>query len=315
MEAEGARGVHPVVEGGLVELGVLLVGDLGGALLPDRGHGIDGIKLGVVLPLRLVVVAGVCGLLLLAALGHEHLHGIAHVVAVATDELAELPLAQELVVVGLLGVLLEGHDDGGAGLGAVGGVVGGNGLDRVALHAVRDPAVALVRAVRAADDGDLARHHEGGVEAHAKAADDVHGVALGLGVGGLELLGAGVGDGAEVLLELLCRHADAVVGDRDGSGVLVKGHVDGEVCLVHLHGAVREALEVELVDGVRGVGDQLAEEDLAVGVDGVDHEVEELLALCLELAHATRPFPCCLVERGLVYPTLDNLSRSRLDIE
>ena len=295
MEAEGARGVRPVVEGGLVELGILLVGDLGAALLPDGGHRVDGLELGVVLPLRLVVVAGVGGALLLAALGHEHLDGVAHVVAVAADELAELPLAEELVVVGLVGVLLEGHDDGGAAGRAIGGVIGGDRLDRVALDAVGGPAEALVRAPGAADDGDLARDHEGGVEAHAEAADDVDGVTLGLGVGLLEGLGAGVGDGAEVLLELGLGHADAVVGDGDGAVVLVKGHVDGEVGLVDLHRRVREALEVELVDRVRRVGDELAQEDLAVGVDGVDHEVEQLLALCLELAHAALPFRAALL--------------------
>ena len=298
VQAEGTRRVGPVVEGRLVELGVLLVADLGGALLPDRGHGVDGLELGVVLPLGLVVVARVGRPLLLTALGHEHLHGVAHVVAVLLDEVAELPLGEELVVVGVLGVVLEGEDDRGPACVAIRRVVGGDGLDRVALDAVGGPAVALVGAPGARDDGDLLGDHEGGVEAHAKAADDVDGVALCLGVGRLELLGAGVGDRAEVLLQLVRRHADSVVRDGDGAGVLVKAHVDGEVCLVDADRAVGEALEVELVDGIRGVGHQLAEEDLPIGVDGVDHEVEQLLALCLELAHAARPFPCSFSNVG-----------------
>ena len=99
-----------------------------------------------------------------------------------------------------------------------------------------------------------------------------------------------MGDGAQVLLELLGRHADAVVGDGERAGVLVRRDGDGKVCLVNLGGGVRQALEVELVDGIGRVGDQLAQEDLPVGVDGVDHEVQELLALCLELAHVTHPF-------------------------
>ena len=107
-----------------------------------------------------------------------------------------------------------------------------------------------------------------------------------------------MGDGAEVPLQLVGRHADAVVGDGDGARILVKGHVDGKVSLIDLHGAVRQALEIELVDGIRGIGHQLAQEDLAVGVDGVDHEVEQLLALCLELAHAALPFRAALLNEG-----------------
>ena len=97
-----------------------------------------------------------------------------------------------------------------------------------------------------------------------------------------------MGDGAQVAVQVLLRHADAVVGHGDGAGVLVEGDVDAELVLRQLDAGVGEAFEVQLVDGVRRVGDELAQEDLAVGVDGVDHQVEQLLALCLELAHVRR---------------------------
>ena len=102
-----------------------------------------------------------------------------------------------------------------------------------------------------------------------------------------------MGDGAQVAVQVLLRHADAVVGHGDGAGILVEGDVDAELILRQLDAGVGEAFEVQLVDGVRRVGDELAQEDLAVGVDGVDHQVEQLLALCLELAHrcgASFPF-------------------------
>ena len=321
VETEGARRVLPVVEGRLVELVVLLGRDVASALLPDGGHGVQGLELLVVLPLRLVVVAGVGGLLLLAGLGDHHLDRVAHVVAVALDQVLQGVLGEVLVVAGLVGVVLEGKDDVGAAGRAVRRVVGGDGLDGVALDAVGGPAQALVGAEGARDHADRLGHHEGGVEAHAEAADDVDGVALLVGVGLLELLGAGVGDGAEVLLELVGGHADAVVRDSEGAGVLVVGERDGEVLLVDFGGGVGQALEVELVDGVGGVGDELAQEDLAVGVDGVDHEVEELFALCLEFAHGSRPF-VERVQQNSLYPTKatdilmrsENLSSSRLDL-
>ena len=43
-----------------------------------------------------------------------------------------------------------------------------------------------------------------------------------------------------------------------------------------------ERLEAQLVGGVGGVRDQLAQEDLLVAVQGVDHEVQQLLHLGLE---------------------------------
>ena len=287
VEGDGARRVLPVVEGGLVELVVLLRLDVGLGLLPDRRHGVDGLELGVVLVLGLVVVGGVVGLGLLAALGDHHLDGMAHVVAVAADEVLERPLlevqaiALALLAVRALHVVLEREDDVGAA------VLARAVLDGVALEAVALPHVRHVLAPGARDDLDLLGHHEGRVEAHTELADDVDVVALVLGVGLLELLRAGVGDGAQVALELVGRHADAVVRDGEGAGVLVGCDADGEAVLVELDIRVGEALEVELVLGVGRVGDELAEEDLLVGVDRVDHEVEQLLALCLELAHVS----------------------------
>ncbi len=247
---------------------------------------------------------------------------MAHVVAVALDEVLERVLGGVLVIAGVVGVVLEGEDDVGAAGRAIGRIVGGHGLDGVALDAVGGPAVALVGTEGARDHADLLGHHEGGVEAHAEAADDVHGVALGLGVLGLELLGTGVGDGAEVLLELLGGHANAVIRDGEGAGVLVVSERDGQVLLVDLGGGVGQALEVQLVDGVRRVGDELAQEDLAVGVDRVDHEVEELLAFSLKFTHRFA-FPSSSdIQQKCSYPSLrqdirrrsENFSRRRLDL-
>ena len=106
----------------------------------------------------------------------------------------------------------------------------------------------------------------------------------------LELLAAGMGDGAEVFLEVLGGHADAVVGDGKRARVLVKRDADGKVIVAELNTRVGETLEVELVHRIRRVGDKLTQEDLLVGVDRVDHEVEELLALGLNCCIRATPF-------------------------
>ena len=279
MQRDGARRVGEVVEVRLVELVVLLVGHVRLLALPDGNHRVDRVGLGVGLVLGLVVVAGVFRLRLLARLGNLHLDGVAHVVAVALDQVLQAVLGKIGVVVVLVGVLLEREDDVGAVLGALG--LG----DGVALNAVGFPRPRLVAAERTGNDAHLGGDHEAGVEADAELADDVDVVTLLLGVVGLERLGIGVCDGAEVLVELVLRHADAVVRDGDGAGTLVEADVNGQLVLGKLHVGIRQALEIEFIDGVGRVRDELAKEDLAIGVDRVDHEVEQFLALCFKFLH------------------------------
>ena len=106
-------------------------------------------------------------------------------------------------------------------------------------------------------------------------------------------------DGAEVAVEVFLRHADAVVGHGDGAGILVEGDVDAELVFRQLDAGVGEAFEVQLVNRIRCVGDELAQKDFAVGVDGIDHEVEQLFALCLEFAHVRRFLSVRARRRGI----------------
>jgi len=285
METDSARGIVKVVERGLVELVVILLLNVGAALFPDRRHGVDGLELLVVLVLGLVVVAGVLGLGLLAALAHHHLNRVAHIVAVLLNQALEAPLGQEAIVgLGLaVGVeflvLTQCQNDIGTVLSTLAI------LDGVALKTVGLPNVGGILAISAADDLHVAGDHKGRVEAHAKLADDVDIGALLLGVLGLKLLGAGMGDGAQVALELLGGHADTVIRNCDGTGILIKGDTNGQVALVELDTRILKALKVELVDGIARVGDKLAQEDFLIGVNGVDHEVEQFFALGLKLTH------------------------------
>ena len=285
MEADGASRIVKIVERGLVELVVVLLLNIGAALLPDRRHGVDGLELLVVLVLGRVIVRRVLGLGLLTALAHHHLNRVAHIVAVLLNQALEAPLGQEAIVslglaVGVeLLVLAQRQDNVGAVLGALAV------LDGVALKAVGLPHMGDVLAIGAADDFHVAGDHKGRVEAHAKLADDIDIGALLLGVLGLKLLRAGVGDGTQVALELLGGHADTVIRDRDGAGILIEGDANGQVALVELDARILQALKVELVDGIARVGDKLAQEDFLIGVDRVDHEVEQFFALGLKLTH------------------------------
>ena len=265
----------------LVELVVLLLADLALVLEPDRLARVEGLELGLLDGLLLVLGVGL-------AAGHLHHHRVLDEVGVLLDHLAQLPLLQVL-----LRVLLEVEDDVGAAA-LLGGV-----LEGVAAVGVGLPEHRLVGggAGAAGEDGDLVGDHEGRVEADAELADQLRVV---LDLAALEqleeLLGPRVGDGPQGLGGLVAGQADAVVAHGEGAGLLVGDQLDLPVAPLRVDGRVGERQIAGLVDGVAGVGDQLAQEDLLVRVEGMDHQVEDLVDLGLELAFTYRHASCSSLE-------------------
>ena len=92
MNGNGAGRILEIVEVGLIEGGVLFVGHLRLAALPDGDHGVDGFNLAHRFEFGRVVVASIFGLGQGLALLHFHVDGVAHVVAVLLDEGLELIL-------------------------------------------------------------------------------------------------------------------------------------------------------------------------------------------------------------------------------
>ncbi len=163
-------------------------------------------------------------------------------------------------------------------------VCAGGGLDGVAAGAVAGPDVGgLVGAPGAGENLDLGGDHEGGVEAYAELADEVGVFLAALAEGFEEGLGAGVGDGAEVLGELGRAHAESGVLDDEGLGLVVGGEGDLELALGVVDILLGELEMAELFQGVGGVGNELADEDLLFGVERVDDDIEQLLDFGLEL--------------------------------
>ena len=89
---------------------------------------------------------------------------------------------------------------------------------------------------------------------------------------------------AKVFVELIFCHADAVVADGDGSGVFIKRKVDCQ-SVRYIDIFFDKALKGEFVKRVRSIGNELAQKDLAIGIDGVDHKIKQLLAFGLKLLH------------------------------
>ena len=125
--------------------------------------------------------------------------------------------------------------------------------------------------------------HERRIEADAELADEVDIFLGGLGQLLKEMLGSGMGDGAQIGFQFFLGHADAGVGDGQGMVFIVA--VDGDFQRhvgVELH-FFDQALVPEFFQGIGGVGDQFADKDVALGVERVDDDIQDLSGLRLKL--------------------------------
>ena len=152
------------------------------------------------------------------------------------------------------------------------------------MHTVRLPHIGALLAIRAAGYANFLGNHKAGVKANTKLADNIDVIALMVGILFLELLRSGMCNRAEVFIELVFCHTNTVVTDGDGSGVFIKRKVDCQ-SVRYIDIFFDKALKGEFVKRVRSIGNELAQEDLSIGIDGVDHEIKQLLAFGLKLLH------------------------------
>ena len=210
----------------VVEVAVVVVGELAGLLCPLRGRVVD----------YLVAAA----------------HGDGQEAAVLLEQSVDARLLEEFLVVV---VDVEGYLSAAVGLVAVAHLEFG--------RAVAAPHYALCALlVRERAYLHLGRDHEGRVEAQTEVADDGVGRVL---VFGKEFLGAGEGNLVDVFVDVLGGHAYAAVGDGEGAFLLVDGDRDVEVAQLALIFAERRE-RAQLLGGVDGVAHQLAQKNLVVAV-------------------------------------------------
>ncbi|OPZ22608.1 MAG: hypothetical protein BWZ10_00369 [candidate division BRC1 bacterium ADurb.BinA364] len=268
----------PIVADVLVKLLEFVFGDILGVAGPDGFHRVQGLILD-----DFPALAAGLGLALVVAFDFfaldPHLDRIRDVVGVFAHDLADGPLGRKIGQAVLFVGGLEPERDCGAGLGAFGGL---QGVSAVAFGFPFDGGVFARPAGR---HHDLVGGHEAGIEADAELADQFRrqlrflGFAQQLG----EFLGSGLGDRADVADHLVAAHADAVVRYGQGTGVLVDFDANMRVARKRLEILVGERFEAQAVQGVGGVGNQFAQENFLVGIDRVDHQIEQLPGLGLEL--------------------------------
>ena len=276
------HGIFPFVELVLEEFFVFFRFDGTLVPFPQRGLGIQRFvfhfysRRQLVVDIALLVAGRFFG-------SFFHFNRIADVIGIFFHQAFQGPVAGHVLLRPFAGIgFAQLQGDGGAvfchvagfdGVGAVGG---------------RFPLPAFFRACLAGDQGHLVRNHEGRIEAHAELADQVfhRGVGLCFLAGGFfrflsdlvgffqfgqKFFGAGLGDGANILDDFFFGHADAVIRDGKGLGLFIGSEADHKLAVPFQQIAVGERSEAQLVDGIAGVGDQLAQKNLMVGVNGIDH--------------------------------------------
>ena len=278
--------IVPVEELGLVELVVLLRGNLALLLFPDRHHAVEALVLPVGLVLRLIILFGLFLLRRFLHLGLLHVHHdwVPDVIGVFGNQAAQAIFLQELIVFVVLGVVPQSQLNGGAHL------VPAAILHGITVGTVTDPYVGLLLSPLAGSYLDVFRYHKSTIESHAELSDDV-GVFRGLFVLRLKAQGTALGDDSQILLQLLRGHSDAVIGNGQGAGILVRLNPNLEILPGKSGLAALGLLVITLVNGIAGIADNLPQENLPVGVNGVNHQIQHPLGFCFELFFAHLVIP------------------------
>jgi hypothetical protein len=255
--------IFEIMRNMLVELLVLLVADLRLGASPQ----------GRSLVHRFVFVGDDLGLLLLVPFLLLHHDRQGDVVGILADDLAHFPVRQKLV---LAFTQVQGHFS--AALRPL------DHLDREIAFSRRFPTDRLI-GLEAGTAG-YHRHLVGDdirrIETDAELADQMRVLGLVAGQRRKELAGSRFGDCSEVLYRFFARQADAVVGDAERPRRLVEGDADLQIAVVTVKAGIVQGLEAQPVAGVGSVGDQLAQKDLLVAVQRMNHQIQQLFDFCLK---------------------------------
>ena len=125
-------------------------------------------------------------------------------------------------------------------------------------------------------DSNLVGHDKRGIKTDTELTDQVRILLLVAAQFGKEFPRARLGNRAQIIDDLVAAHADAVVADRQRAGILVVADADLQIGIAFEQRGVVQRLEAQFVASIRRVGDQLAQENLAVGIQRMDHQLQKL---------------------------------------
>ena len=123
--------------------------------------------------------------------------------------------------------------------------------DAVTAGHVRLPHERRIAAAPPGNDAHLVGDHESGIESDAELSDEFRQICALVFLKRLaECLGTRRCDSAEIALQFLEIHTDAVVGDHQRPGLGVDSNLDCPLGIVRRKRSIGQSLELGLVDSV-----------------------------------------------------------------
>ena len=252
-----------------VELGVLLVSDVFFGPRPDGIGLVDGFPLVGGDHLAAFGGARFVAFDLFALFPFLFLHQDrqADVVGVFADDALDLPGAGVV-----FGVFAQVQGDAGTAQRAV------DGFHLEIAGTAADPAHALVgwEPGTTAFHRNFVGHDKAGVETDTELTDQLRVGLLVAAEFADEIFGATLGNRAQVVDGFRLAHADTVVGDGECAGLFVQAHAHFQRGRVFKKRRRIERFVAQFVAGIRRVGDQLAQENLFIGVQRMGNQVQQL---------------------------------------
>ena len=140
------------------------------------------------------------------------------------------------------------------------------GLPAYAMFAAKPGAACFQR--------HLVGHNECRIEADAELTDQMRIFGLITGEVIEKFAGTRIGDSADIIHHFLTVHTNAVIHQSNGASGLIETDIDFQLAVVLIQGLIGQRFETELVTGIRGVGNQLTQKYLFIGIQGMNHEVQ-----------------------------------------
>ena len=76
--------------------------------------------------------------------------------------------------------------------------------------------------------------------------------------------------------DLVAVHPDAIISDGQRAVVFIKRYAYAQLAVAFIQIRLGQRAETQLIRRIRGVGDELAQEDFFVGIKRMDHQVQKL---------------------------------------
>ena len=249
-----------IVEFILIELLIFFFGDLAFVFAPERNHAVQ--SFGFDHRFGFAIFAAFHGTMM----SHIHADGVTDIIGIFLYEIFHAEGGEIITVFFFFGIFFKIQCNFGPGVFLF------TGFDGITVGAFGSPAVSGIGAESLAFHHDFVADHKGGIEAHAKLADDFDIFRFGIFL--FKGLRTALGDGAEIVFQFIGGHADAVIGNLKDAVAFVEIDADLKIIFVQTDGFIGKRTEIELINGVGSVGDQLTEKNFLMGIDRIDHQIQ-----------------------------------------